>query len=193
MVDATRALGGFKMIAGKVGAYEVHWDPVPVGVQGESLVQIIQNGRLLLESKVHWKRDQQRIIIQSETGYHDYQVRKTLSEEGFSQYALVGQKHSEVVSGVKFLRPGEEKVGGTSAQSKKSFRVRAQIPGKVVKVFVKPNDVVKAGQPLLVMEAMKMENEIKAQDDLTVQEVKVIVGQNVEGGADLILLKKSES
>jgi biotin carboxyl carrier protein len=62
------------------------------------------------------------------------------------------------------------------------------MPGRIVKVLVAKGDAVKAGQALLVMEAMKMENELKAKADATIAEVHVIAGAAVEGGAKLITL-----
>jgi biotin carboxyl carrier protein len=64
------------------------------------------------------------------------------------------------------------------------------MPGKIVKVFVKPGDKVKAGEPLLIMEAMKMENEMRAGRAVTVKEVKVKAGENVESGATLVTFEK---
>ena len=60
------------------------------------------------------------------------------------------------------------------------------MPGKIVKIFVKPGDVVKAGTPLLIMEAMKMENEMRASADVTIKDVLVQEGVNVESGATLV-------
>ena len=60
------------------------------------------------------------------------------------------------------------------------------MPGKIVKIFVKPGDVVPAGGPLLIMEAMKMENEMRAGADVTIKEVLVKEGVNVESGATLV-------
>lgn len=63
--------------------------------------------------------------------------------------------------------------------------VTSPMPGKVVKVMVKPGDPVKEGQGLLVVEAMKMENEMKSPKEGKVVEVLVTEGQAVEGGARL--------
>ena len=61
--------------------------------------------------------------------------------------------------------------------------LRAAMPGKVVKVLCKVGDVVKAGQGLLlVIEAMKMENELRATLAGKVSAVSVREGQTVEGG-----------
>lgn len=65
------------------------------------------------------------------------------------------------------------------------------MPGKIVKVFVKPGDQVKAGDPLLIMEAMKMENEMRASSDVKIKEVHVKEGENVESGAVLVSFEKS--
>jgi biotin carboxyl carrier protein len=64
--------------------------------------------------------------------------------------------------------------------------LRSGMPGKIVKVFVKEGDEVPAGTPLLVMEAMKMENEMKAAGDVKITKLHVKPGDNVESGATLI-------
>ena len=66
--------------------------------------------------------------------------------------------------------------------------VRAPMPGKVVKVMVKPGDAVKAGQGVVVIEAMKMENELKAPRDGSVVEVTVAEGAAVESGQALVTI-----
>jgi acetyl/propionyl-CoA carboxylase alpha subunit len=64
------------------------------------------------------------------------------------------------------------------------------MPGKIVKVLVKPGDEVKEGEPLLIMEAMKMENEMRADRDVKVKNISVKAGDNVEAGALLITFEK---
>ena len=64
--------------------------------------------------------------------------------------------------------------------------LKAGMPGKIVKVFVKPGDSVSEGDPLLIMEAMKMENEMRATKETVVQKVHIKAGENVESGAQLI-------
>ena len=61
----------------------------------------------------------------------------------------------------------------------------APMPGKVVKVLAKVGDEVKQGQGLLVIEAMKMENEVKSPKDGKLVELRAVEGQAVEGGAVL--------
>ena len=67
-------------------------------------------------------------------------------------------------------------------------RVAAPMPGKLVRVLVEPGQDVAAGQGLVVMEAMKMENEIRAPRAGRVREVPVQECQAVETGALLVLL-----
>lgn len=64
--------------------------------------------------------------------------------------------------------------------------VKAMMPGRVVRVLVAKGDAVKKGAGLLILEAMKMENEIQAPADGVVDDVFVTAGQTVESGAELM-------
>lgn len=65
----------------------------------------------------------------------------------------------------------------------------APMPGLIVRVTVQPGDQVAAGQGLVVMEAMKMENELRTQSAGTVRAVHAAPGQAVEKGALLVELE----
>ena len=65
-------------------------------------------------------------------------------------------------------------------------KLEAGMPGKIVKIMVKKGDVVKAGHPLLIMEAMKMENEMRASQDTKIKDVLVKAGDSVESGQTMI-------
>jgi acetyl-CoA/propionyl-CoA carboxylase biotin carboxyl carrier protein len=67
--------------------------------------------------------------------------------------------------------------------------ISAPMQGTIVKVLVSKGDTVEAGQAVLVLEAMKMENHINSPRDGTVAEVNVKAGQNVETGTVLIVVK----
>jgi biotin carboxyl carrier protein len=60
------------------------------------------------------------------------------------------------------------------------------MPGLVVRINVEPGDPIRAGQPLVVMEAMKMENELRATSDGVVRAVRVQPGAAVEKGTVLV-------
>jgi glutaconyl-CoA/methylmalonyl-CoA decarboxylase subunit gamma len=72
-----------------------------------------------------------------------------------------------------------------SASSGESV-IRSPMPGRIIKVMVQVGDEVLAGTPLLVVEAMKMENELRAKANGRVAEILVAVGATVEANAKLV-------
>ncbi len=76
-------------------------------------------------------------------------------------------------------RRREDEMGGGGT-------VKALMPGRVVRILVSQGDTVRKGAGLLILEAMKMENEIQATADGTVDDVFVEAGQTVEAGAELL-------
>jgi biotin carboxyl carrier protein len=83
------------------------------------------------------------------------------------------------------------KVAGVAARVEKSgaATVQSPMPGKVVKILVAAGDEVKSGQGVAVVEAMKMENELKAPRDGKVKSIGAKEGQPVEAGQTLITLE----
>lgn len=79
-----------------------------------------------------------------------------------------------------------ESLGFNQLADKKAESVKAPMPGLVQSVLVSPGQAVEKGQPLLILEAMKMENIIKANADATVKSVAVSQGQAVEKNSLLI-------
>jgi biotin carboxyl carrier protein len=67
-------------------------------------------------------------------------------------------------------------------------RVVAPMPGKIVRVLVRAGDAVASRQPLVVVEAMKMENELRAGRSGTIAEIHAQEGQSVEAGALLVVI-----
>lgn len=80
-------------------------------------------------------------------------------------------------------RKGEGEQPGSGPQ-----RIVAPMSGKVVRVLVQPGEAVHARQPLVVIEAMKMENELNAAHDGTVADIKVRDGQSVDAGTLLVVI-----
>jgi biotin carboxyl carrier protein len=64
--------------------------------------------------------------------------------------------------------------------------IKALMPGRIARVIVSQGESVRKGAGLLVLEAMKMENEIQAPSDGVVEAIFVEAGQTVEGGAELV-------
>lgn len=65
----------------------------------------------------------------------------------------------------------------------------APIPGLIVKVLVKEGDAIEEDQPVLLLEAMKMENELRSMRSGTVKSIPVSAGQRVEQNAVLVILE----
>ena len=95
--------------------------------------------------------------------------------------------HSGALEEVEVLDPlaylASEGLAGRKGEG--TQRITAYMPGRVVKVLVAEGDEVEAGQGLVVLEAMKMENEIQADHAGVVRRVMVEDGQPVEGGDPL--------
>ena len=79
-----------------------------------------------------------------------------------------------------------EKMGMNSQISGKVNNIKAPMPGLIIDLKVKVGDHVKAGDPLLILEAMKMENIIKSPGESKVKSVKVKKGDSVEKNQVLI-------
>jgi acetyl/propionyl-CoA carboxylase alpha subunit len=67
-----------------------------------------------------------------------------------------------------------------------SSKLAAGMPGKISKIFVKPGQRLTKGKPILIMEAMKMENEMRASHDCVIKDIHVAEGASVESGAVLV-------
>lgn len=77
-------------------------------------------------------------------------------------------------------------LGWDSAQSERVGQIVAQIPGLVTKVFHQEGEAVTEGDPVFLMEAMKMENEIRAPISGTIKRIHVKAGETVEKGTAII-------
>jgi 3-methylcrotonyl-CoA carboxylase alpha subunit len=85
------------------------------------------------------------------------------------------------------FKPAQE-TSRRRARGLAAAEITAPMPGKVLKVLVRDGDLVEAGQPLVVIEAMKMETTLAAESAALVKHVRVEEGQTVDHGAVLIEL-----
>jgi biotin carboxyl carrier protein len=84
---------------------------------------------------------------------------------------------------------GRQKREGGGVHAAGPQRVVAPMPGKIVRILVKAGDAVTARQGLVVVEAMKMENELRAARDGRVRELLVAEGQSVDAGTVLLVVE----
>ena len=79
-----------------------------------------------------------------------------------------------------------DQMGLSQGNSRKLNDLRAPMPGLILDIKVEPGQAVQEGDPIMILEAMKMENILKAPGDGVVRAVKVEVRQNVEKGQVLV-------
>ena len=118
----------------------------------------------------------------------DNQSKELVVEETQQGYRVAfGSRTFEVqVADERQLRlaGGRSNLDATSGE----LQIKAPIPGMVVRVLVRTGDSVLAGQSLVILEAMKMENELRAVREGVVGDVRVKAGERVEQGAVLLVI-----
>lgn len=114
-----------------------------------------------------------------------------LEQEGETWTATVAGQTFEIVVPDAGPAPKKRRSGG--GKSKKSGKVSANIPGKVVTVEVSMGDVVEEGQVVMILEAMKMQNEIQAPVSGTITEIHCEEGQSIEANVPLLVITPPES
>jgi len=98
--------------------------------------------------------------------------------------SLTGRTVPVVVNGRRTGRAAADTDTGAHGEQ----RVTAPMPGRIVRVLVAAGDAVEARQPIVVVEAMKMENELRSPKSGRVKEVVVAAGASVEAGRVLVVI-----
>jgi biotin carboxyl carrier protein len=144
--------------------------------------------------------DGYRLVVDGEV----IDVHASFPQQGVLRMVRNGRSHSvdvrSVADGQEVLLDGVRYDVGVIDERDKALRaltvgaggagagevVSTSMPGKVVAVLVEVGHAVRAGQGVIIIEAMKMENELKVAHDGVVAAIPVQVGQAVEGGAELV-------
>ncbi len=102
-----------------------------------------------------------------------------------------GQGSAPISAPVAAPRPAAPKAApkpAAPAGAQGAVKVNAPMPGKILNIKANAGQAVKKGEVLIILEAMKMENEIVATADGTIASINVTVGQSVEAGDVLATL-----
>ena len=110
-------------------------------------------------------------------------VRTVFAEE--ETIAVGGREHRVAVSDPRSLRAQRRRPGAGNG----TLQIKASMPGRVARVLVAPGDAVVAQQGVVVIEAMKMQNELKAARDGRITEIRVAAGDKVASGQVLAVLE----
>lgn len=106
-----------------------------------------------------------------------------------TEYAISIELISEQEAKAAQAAPKAAPAAAPAAAAGEGEKINAPMPGNILAVNVKEGDTVKKGQVLMILEAMKMENEIMAGTDGTVTSVCVAKGATVETGTVLCTIK----
>lgn len=143
-------------------------------------VEIIDKGHISLNGKV------MDVDFETISGQPVYSL--VIDGKSYEAYVYVGEDEWQVLLlGQQYtIRVQDERekrlksAGGDSLQDTGEFHLKAPMPGLVIDIPVKEDQQVKKGQVLLILESMKMQNELKSPRDGKVERVKVKVGESVE-------------
>ncbi len=112
-------------------------------------------------------------------------------KEGLWEVSVEGKTYSIKSDSVSKVRPRKKKSSGKLAGG--SGIVTSAIPGKVVSILVSEGDTVASGDVVIVLEAMKMQNEIKAAVGGLVKKIGCESGERVEANVPLLEIEKIEA
>jgi acetyl/propionyl-CoA carboxylase alpha subunit len=90
---------------------------------------------------------------------------------------------------ISLADPRDKAADATKAGAAGPVELRAQMPGKIIKLLAEVGSTVTAGQGLIVVEAMKMQNEVKAPKDGTLTRIHVAEGATVGAGEALLVVE----
>jgi biotin carboxyl carrier protein len=125
----------------------------------------------------------------------DYTVSIDNVEENIVKLTVNGNAHTvemeKKVAETPVARPVVQRpvsASATTASATNDKPLKTPLPGVILDIFVKAGDTVKQGQKVVLLEAMKMENNIDTDKDGVVKEIKVAKGDSVNEGDTLLII-----
>lgn len=156
---------------------------VSVERAGDGRYRVVVDGRAHLVDAARAGEYGLSLLLDAEGASRDVQVGPA---EGTGELLAVldGRTIAVTVNGRRSRRRGGDAAGSAAGEA----AVVAPMPGRVVRLLVSPGDEVGARQPVVVVEAMKMENELRAPRAGTVKDIAVQAGASVEAGRVLVTI-----
>lgn len=115
-------------------------------------------------------------------GGQSYLIDVVGKDTEYTVFARNSFRSIKIYNDEMLLHESLKKGGAGSGTSE----LKSGMPGKIIEIFVKPGDTVPANKPLVIMEAMKMENEMRSTREVKIKEICIKQGDSVESGATLI-------
>ena len=163
--------------------YQIHWDGVEIQVFLDSLGHIMLQGQrpgIDFDSSVG-PGQTLHLLINGRSMRLEY-IHRT--EDGELLVRINGVRYGLPIKNKRELLLAG--IQGASAKDRKQTALKAPMPGLVLRVLVSEGQVMQAGDPILVLESMKMENVLRAQSACTVNSVVIRPGEAVEKGQVLV-------
>jgi biotin carboxyl carrier protein len=152
----------------------------PVAANGANALRVTVDGRV---HELNVTQTDLGLSLQFAGGRMlDVAVTEQTAGEWFVQLPKV-----DVTATINGRRFGRGRQGEAATPGER--RVSAPMPGRIVRVLVRAGEAVAAGQALVVVEAMKMENELKSPKAGRVKEVSVAEGTSIEAGRLLVVVE----
>lgn len=114
--------------------------------------------------------------------YHDGMM--TLNQNGSNHSVTTIDTHF-VVDGIEFALVAPRR-GRSKSKGHEVLQMKSPMPGKILKIFIEAGSLVEVGTAILVMEAMKMEHTIRANKKGVIEAIHAKVGDQVNGGVELV-------
>jgi biotin carboxyl carrier protein len=161
------------IVDGKTHHVEVH--------RGEKLWSCKVDGQEMEVDAALTARDVLSVLI----GGKAYEIKRERSLQGEIHMVIGSARYAVDVQDPRSLRTRRAVGGGEVGPQK----IKAAMPGKIVRIMVVEGEEVKAGQGVIVMEAMKMQNEMKSPKDGKVQKLLAAEGSTVNAGDTLAIIE----
>ena len=149
--------------------------------QGDKTWRCKVDGQEIDVDAVLTARDVLSILV----GGKAYEIKRERSLHGELHMVIGSARYAVDVQDPRSLRTRRAVAGADAGPQ----RLKAPMPGKVLRINVQEEDEVKAGQGILVMEAMKMQNEMKSPKDGTVRKILTAEGSIVNPGDTLAIIE----